>query len=59
MVGRPDGKKRLGRRRLRREGNSKMKLQEVEWECLDWIAVAQDRDRRWALVNAIMNLLVP
>ena len=36
-----------------------MKVQEVEWECMDWIAVAQDRDWWRALVNAVMNLLDP
>jgi len=58
LVARPDGKKRLGRRRLRWEGNIKVKLQVVEWEGMGWIAVAQDRDWLRALVNAIMNLLV-
>jgi hypothetical protein len=57
LVARPDGKKRLGR--LRWEGNIKVKLQVVEGEGMDWIAVAQDRDWWRALVNAIMNLLVP
>jgi hypothetical protein len=36
-----------------------MNLQEVEWEGVDWIDVAQDRDRWWAVVNAVMNLRVP
>jgi len=59
LVGRPDGKKRLGRRRLRWVVNIKLKLQEVEWECMDWIVVAQDRNWWRAFVNAVMNLLVP
>jgi hypothetical protein len=41
------------------EDNIKMDLQEVGWEGLDWIDMAQDRDRWWALVNAVMNLRVP
>jgi hypothetical protein len=36
-----------------------MDLQEVGWEGVDWIDMAQDRDRWWALVNAVMNLRVP
>jgi hypothetical protein len=41
------------------EDNIKMDLQEVEYESMDWIDVAQDRDRWWALVNVAMNLRVP
>jgi len=36
-----------------------MDLQEVEWWSMDWIDLAQDRERWWALVNAVMNLRVP
>jgi hypothetical protein len=36
-----------------------MNLQEVGWRGMDWIDLAQDRDRRWAAVNAVMNLQVP
>jgi hypothetical protein len=59
LVGRLNGNKRFGRRRLRWEGSIKMKPQEVDWEGMDWIAMAQARDWWRALVNAIMNLLVP
>jgi hypothetical protein len=41
------------------EDNIKMDLKKVGWGAMDWINVVQDRDRRWALVNAIMNLPVP
>jgi hypothetical protein len=36
-----------------------MDIQEVGWECMDWIDLAEDRVRWWALVNAVMNLFVP
>ena len=55
----PDGKRQLGRPRRRWEGNIKMDLQEVGWRGLDWIYLAQDRDRWWALLNAAINLQVP
>jgi hypothetical protein len=59
LVGRPEGRRPLGRPRHRWEDNIKMDLQEVEWEGVDWIDVAQDRDRWQALVNAAKNLRVP
>jgi hypothetical protein len=58
LVGRPEGRRPLGKPRLRWEDNIEMDLQEVGWEGLDWIDMAQDRDR-WRVVNAVMNLLVP
>jgi len=57
LVGKPKGKRQLGRPRCRWEVNIKMDLQEVEWG-MDWIDLAQDRDRWQALVNAVMNLWV-
>jgi hypothetical protein len=54
LVGKPEGKRPLGRPRW--EENIQMDLQEVECEGMDWIDLAQDRDRWRALVNAIMNL---
>jgi len=59
LVGKPEGKRPLGRRRHRWEDNVKMDLQELGWGGMDWIGLAQDRDRWWALVNAIMDLWVP
>jgi hypothetical protein len=53
------GKKPLGRARHRWEGKIKMVLQEVGCGGLDWIELAQDRNRWWPLVNAVMNLRVP
>jgi len=59
LVGRPEGKRPLGRPRRRWEDNIKMDLQEVGCEVMDWIELAQNRDRWRALVNAVMNLRVP
>jgi len=59
LVGKPEGKRPLGRPRCRWEGNIKMDLQEVECGCMDWLELAQDRGRWWALVNAVVNLRVP
>jgi hypothetical protein len=59
LVGEPERKRPLGRRRPRWEINIKMDLQEVGFGVMDWIELAQDRDKRWALVNTVMNLRVP
>jgi hypothetical protein len=55
LVGKPEGKRPLGRPRCRWEGNIKMDLQEVGGGCGDWMESAQDRDRRWALVSTVLN----
>ena len=59
LVGKPEGKRPLGRPRRRWEDNIKMDLQEVGFGGMDWIDLAQDRDRWRALVNAVLNLRVP
>jgi hypothetical protein len=59
LVGRPEGRRPLGRPRRRWEDNIKMDLQEVGLGGMDWIDMAQDRDRWRALVNAVMNVRVP
>jgi len=59
LVGKSEGKRPLGRPRHRWEDNIKIDLQEVECGGMDWIKLAQDRDRWRALVNAVMNLGVP
>ena len=59
LVGKPEGKRPLGRPRRRWEDNIKINLREVGCGGMDWIELAQDRDRWRALVNAVMNLRVP
>jgi len=59
LVGKPEGRRPLGRPRRRWEDNIKMNLQEVGCGGMDWIDLAQDMDRWRALVNAVMNLRVP
>ena len=58
-MGKPEGKRPLVSPRLRWEDNINMDLQEVGFEVMDWIDLAQDRERWRALVNAVMNLRVP
>jgi hypothetical protein len=59
LVGKPDGKKPLGRPRRRWVDNIRMDLGEIEWGGMDWIGLAQNRNWWRALVNAVMNLRVP
>ena len=59
LVGKPEGKRPLGRPRRRWEDNIKMDLHEVGGGCGDWMDLAQDRDKWRALVSTVMNLRVP
>ena len=59
LVGKPEGKRPLGRPRRRQSDNIKMDLQEVECGGLEWIDLAQDCDRWRVYVNTVMNLRVP
>jgi hypothetical protein len=59
LVGKPEGKRPLGKSRGGWEDNIKADLQEVGCGGMDWIEVDKDRDRWRALVNAVMNLRVP
>ena len=59
LVGKPEGKRPLGRPRRRWVDNIRMDLQEVGCVYMDWIMLAQDRDRWRTLVSAVMNLRVP
>ena len=59
LLGKPEGRRSLGRPRRRWVDNIRMDLQEVECGYMDWIVLAQDRDRWRKLVSAVMNLRVP
>ena len=59
LVGKPEGKRQLGRPRLKWEDNIKTDLEEVGRGCGDWMELAQDRNGWWALVSTVMNFRVP
>jgi hypothetical protein len=59
LVGSPEGRRPLGRPRCRYEDNIKMDLREIGFVGVNWIDLAQDRDRWRAIVNTVMNLRVP
>jgi hypothetical protein len=59
LMGKPEGKRPLGRPRHRWVDNIKMDLREIGWDGTDWIDVAEDRDQRRALMNTVMILQVP
>jgi hypothetical protein len=59
LVGRPEGRRPLGRPRRRWEDNIKMDFREIGFGDVDWINWAQDRHRWWVLVNTVINLRVP
>jgi hypothetical protein len=58
LVGKPEGRRPLGRPRRRCEYGIKMDLRDMGWGGVEWIHLAQDRDRWRAVVNAVMNLRV-
>jgi hypothetical protein len=59
LVGKPEGKRPLGRPSRRWVDNIKMDLREIRWDCVDWIDMAQDWGQWRALVNTVLNLRVP
>jgi hypothetical protein len=59
LVGKPEGKRPLGRPRRRWVDNIKMDLREIGWDGVDWMDMVQDRDQWKALVNTVLNLRVP
>jgi hypothetical protein len=59
LVGKPEGKRRLGRHRHRCEDNIRMDLRKIGWEIMDRMHLSQDRNQWQAVVNTIMNLWVP
>jgi hypothetical protein len=59
LVGNPEGNRPLGRSRGKCVDNIKMDLGEIGWCGVDWIGLAQERDKWGALVNSVMNLQVP
>jgi hypothetical protein len=59
LVGKPEGKRPLGRPRCRWVDNITADLQEVGCRYMEWIGLAQDRDRWWRLVGVVMNFRVP
>jgi hypothetical protein len=58
-VGKPEGKRSLGRHKCRWEDNIKLHLKEMYWGVMDWTLLAQDRDQWQALVKKVFNLRVP
>jgi hypothetical protein len=58
LMGKPEGKRPLGRPRRRWEDGIRMYLMEMDWKSVEWIQLAQDRDRWQTLVNTAMNLRV-
>jgi hypothetical protein len=59
LVGKPEGKRQLGRPRCRWVDNTEMDLRKIERDGVDWIDMTQDRDQWRALVNTVLNIWVP
>jgi hypothetical protein len=58
LVGKPEGKRPLGRPRRRWEDNTGMNLMEVGWEFMGWMHLVPNRDQLWVVVNMVMNLRI-
>jgi hypothetical protein len=58
LIGKPEGKRPLGRPRRKWEEEIRLDLKEIDSGSVDWIQLAQDRDRWWVVVNTVMNLRV-
>jgi hypothetical protein len=58
-VRKPEGKRPLKRPRHKCKDNIRLNCREIEWECMDWIHLTQDRDQWWSVVNMVMNVWVP
>jgi hypothetical protein len=59
VVGKPEGKRSLGRPKCKKEDDIKMDFREIGCEGVGWIHLAQERNRWWTFVNTVLNLLVP
>ena len=59
LVGKPEGKRPLGRPMRRWADNIRIDLQQVGYGYVDWIGLVQDKDRWWTFVSAVMNLRIP
>jgi hypothetical protein len=59
LVGKPEGRRPLGRPRRRWVDNIKIDLGDIGWDGVDWVVLAQDRDQWRAFINTVMNLRVP
>jgi hypothetical protein len=59
LVGKPQGKKPLGRPRCRWVGNIEIDIREIGWDSMDWLDLVQDSDQWRALVNTVINLRIP
>jgi hypothetical protein len=59
LIGKPEGKRLLGRRRYRWEDIIRMDIREIGWKDIDWMQLAQNRDQWRALVNTVMKLRIP
>jgi hypothetical protein len=58
LVGKPEGKRPLGRQRRKWQDGTTMELRETDWEDVEWVQLAQDRDRWRAVVNVVINLRI-